>query len=208
MLDVRLLRDDLERVKSRMASRGAEIDWGEFVALDRERRDALAAMERLKEKKNHLSAEIGKMKKSGGDATALMREVEAVSETIRRGERPLSELEERFDRFMLSLPNLPSPDVAIGTSARDNREVRRWGEPPRFEFPARNHWDVGEELGILDFARAARVAGARFALYKGAGARLERALINFMRDLHTGERGYKEMLPPALANRAALTGTG
>jgi seryl-tRNA synthetase len=109
---------------------------------------------------------------------------------------------------MLSLPNLPHPDVPIGRDANDNREVRRWGEPAEFDFPAKNHWEVGEELDILDFARAAKLAGARFALYKGAGAQLERALINFMLDLHTRERGYKEMLPPALVNRAAVTGTG
>ncbi len=208
MLDVKLLRDDLPRVKERMATRGAEVDWDGFVSLDRERRDALANLERLKEKKNRLSGEIGKLKKSGGDATALMREVEEVSEAIRDGEGPLAEIEARFERFMLSLPNLPNIDVAIGKSAADNREIRRWGEPLQFDFPAKNHWEIGEELNILDFVRGAKLAGARFTLYKGAGARLERALINFMLDLHTGERGYKEMLPPALVNRAALIGTG
>ncbi len=208
MLDVKLLRDDLARVQERMATRGAEIDWEQFVALDRERRDALAALERLKEKKNRLSGEIGKLKKSAGDAAAQMREVETLSEAIGQAEQPLGEIEARFERFMLSLPNLPNVDVAIGKSVQDNREVRRWGEPPRFDFPAKNHWEIGEELDILDFARGAKLAGTRFTLYKGAAARLERALINFMLDLHTGERGYKEMLPPALVNRAALIGTG
>ncbi len=208
MLDVKLLRDDLPRVKERMATRGVEIDWAEFVSLDRERRDALANLERLKEKKNRLSGEIGKLKKSGGDSTASMREVEELSEAIRQAEQPIGEIEARFERFMLSLPNLPSVDVAIGKSAEGNREIRRWGEPPKFDFPAKNHWEIGEELDILDFARGAKLAGARFTLYKGAGARLERALINFMLDLHTGERGYQEMLPPALVNRAALIGTG
>ncbi len=208
MLDVKLLREDLDRVKERMATRGVEIDWAEFVSLDRERRDALGNLERLKEKKNRLSGEIGKLKKSGDDATALMREVEVVSEAIRNGEGPLADIEARFERFMLSLPNLPHVDVAIGKSADDNREIRRWREPPKFDFPAKNHWEIGEELNILDFARGAKLAGARFTLYKGAGARLERALINFMLDLQTGERGYQEMLPPALVNRAALIGTG
>ena len=208
MLDVKLLRDDLPRVKERMATRGAEVDWAEFVSLDRERRDALANLERLKEKKNRLSGEIGKLKKSGADATAPMREVEEVSEAIRQAEQPIGEVEARFERFMLSLPNLPNADVAIGKSAEDNREIRRWGEPPKFDFPVKNHWEIGEELDILDFARGAKLAGTRFTLYKGAGARLERALINFMLDLHTGERGYQEMLPPALVNRAALIGTG
>jgi seryl-tRNA synthetase len=208
MLDVRLLREDLTRVKERMATRGAAIDWDEFVALDRERRDALSNIERLKEKKNRLSGEIGKLKKSGGDATAQMREVEAVSAAIRDGEAPLADVEARFERFMLTLPNLPHGSVKIGNNESENREVRRWGEPPRFDFAAQNHWDIGEALGILDFERAAKITGARFTVYRGAGAKLERALINFMLDLHTGENGYQEMLPPALVNRTSLVGTG
>jgi seryl-tRNA synthetase len=191
-----------------MASRGVNIDWDEFLSLDRQRREALAQVEGLKEKKNRLSGEIGKLKRSGGDAAALMREVEEVTERIREAEPALSLIEERFEAFMLRLPNLPHPDVIIGRDANDNEEVRRWGEPTAFDFPVKNHWEIGEELGILDFTRAAKLAGARFALYKGAGAQLERALINFMLDLHTSKHGYKEILPPALANRAALTGTG
>ena len=208
MLDVKLLRDDLTRVRERLATRGTEIDWDEFVYLDQQRRDTLARIEKLKERKNRLSGEIGKVKKSGGDATALMREVEEVSETIREGEKPLTEIESRFEKFMLTMPNLPEPSVPVGRSAAENREVRRWGDPPQFDFPAKNHWDIGEELGILDFTRAAKIAGARFALYKDAGARLERALINFMLDLHTQRHGYREVLPPFLVNRDAMTGTG
>jgi len=208
MLDVKLLRENLDEVKARMATRGAEIDWDEFVSLDRERREALANIERLKEKKNRLSGEIGKIKKSGGDAAALMREVEEVSEAIRAGEAPLADVEAKFEQFMLTLPNLPHASVAVGKNEGDNKEIRRWGEPPKFDFTPLNHWDIGEELGILDFARAAKIAGARFAVYRDAGARLERALINFMLDLHTKEHGYKEMLPPALVNRTALVGTG
>jgi seryl-tRNA synthetase len=208
MLDVKLLRDDLAQVKARMSTRGTEIDWDEFVTLDRQRREALAALEKLKERKNRLSGEVGKLKKSGADASALMREVEEVSDAIRTGARPLAEIEGRFERFVMRLPNLPHPSVVVGKSALENKEVRCWGEPRKFDFQAKNHWEIGEELGILDFARAARLAGARFALYKGHGARLERALINFMLDLHTQELGYKEMLPPFLANRLTLTGTG
>jgi seryl-tRNA synthetase len=208
MLDVKLLRDDLAQVQKRMATRGGAVDWEAFVTIDRERRDALATIERLKEKKNRLSGEIGKIKKSGGDASALMRETEEVSEAIRVSEAPLADIEARFENFMLTVPNLPSPTVKIGKSEHDNREVRRWGDPPKFDFEARNHWDIGESLAILDFERAAKIAGARFCVYRGAGARLERALINFMLDLHTGENGYQEMLPPALVNRAALVGTG
>ena len=208
MLDVKLLRENLDEVKGRMAARGAAIDWNEFIRLDRQRRDALAQIERLKEKKNRLSGEIGKLRKSGADASALMREGEEVSETIRNAESPLAEAEAAFERFMLTLPNLPHPSVKVGANEKENREVRRWGEPPKFDFAPKNHWDIGEELGILDFDRAAKIAGSRFAVYRDAGAKLERALINFMLDLHTGAHGYREVLPPALVNRAALVGTG
>ncbi|MGH7827020.1 MAG: serine--tRNA ligase [Candidatus Binatia bacterium] len=208
MLDVKLLREDLSRVKERMATRGTEIDWDEFASLDRERRDALANLERLKERKNRLSGEIGKLKKSGGDTTSLMREVEEVSAAIRNGGGPLAEIEQRFESFMLRLPNSPHPGVPLGRGSQDNKEIRRWGEPPQFSFSPKNHWDIGEELGILDFARAAKLSGARFALYRGAAAQLERALINFMLDLHTREHGYKEILPPFLVTREVMTGTG
>jgi seryl-tRNA synthetase len=165
-------------------------------------------LEKLKEEKNRRSGEIGITKKTGADATQLMREVEELSGQIRDLERPLTEVEGRFEHFMLTMPNLPNSDVRVGKDSGDNREVRRWGATPKFDFPARNHWEIGEELDILDFQRAAKLAGARFVIYKGPAARLERALINFMLDLHTGEHGYKEMIPPALANRAAVTGTG
>jgi seryl-tRNA synthetase len=208
MLDVKLLRDDLDTVKARMATRGTVINWDEFISLDRERRDALANIERLKENKNRLSGEIGKLKKSGADAGALMREVEELSEAIRHSEAPLADVEARFERFMLTIPNLPHSSVKVGANESENREVRRWGEPSKFDFGAKNHWDIGEELNILDFGRAAKIAGARFVVYRDLGAKLERALINFMLDLHTTEHGYREMLPPALVNRRALVGTG
>jgi seryl-tRNA synthetase len=208
MLDIKLLRENLAEVKARMATRGAKIDWNEFVSLDRERREALANIERLKERKNRLSGEIGQLKKSGGDVAALMREVEEVSAAIRDGEGPLADIEARFEQFMLTLPNLPHPTVTVGKTSDDNQEIRRWGEPPKFDFEPKNHWDIGEELGILDFERAAKIAGSRFAVYRDAGAKVERALINFMLDLHTRENRYKEMIPPALVNRAALVGTG
>jgi seryl-tRNA synthetase len=208
MLDIKLLRENLTQVKARMATRGVEINWSEFESLDQKRREALAHIEKLKERKNRLSGEIGKMRKSGGDAASLVQEVEEVSKAIRISEGPLGEVEARFERFMLTMPNLPEPNVPVGRSAGENKEVRRWGNPPEFDFPPKNHWDIGEELGILDFSRAAKLAGARFALYKDAGARLERALINFMLELHTLEHGYREILPPFLVNRDAMTGTG
>jgi seryl-tRNA synthetase len=208
MLDIKLLRDDLQKVKQRLATRGTPIDWERFESLDKERREAISRWENLKEKKNKLSAEIGKIKKSGGDASELMRETESLSEAIRAAEEPLGEIEKRFNDFMLNIPNVPQADVPVGAGAQDNKEVRRWGEPRQFDFQPKNHWEIGEELEILDFNRAAKIAGARFALYRGQGARLERALINFMLDLHTRERGYQEMLPPFLVNRESMTGTG
>lgn len=208
MLDIKLLRDQLDQVKERIRARGTKVDWEEFAAVDMERREALVKWERMKERKNQLSGEIGKLKKSGRDVTSLMQEVEQLSRAIREGEGPLAEIEKRFERVMLWIPNLPHASVPLGTGAEGNREVRRWGEIPKFDFSPKNHWEIGEELGILDFARAAKIAASRFALYYGQGALLERALINFMLDLHTRERGYREAIPPFLVNRESMTGTG
>jgi len=207
MLDAKLLREQMDRVKERIGSRGANIDWEELAAVDRRRREILAKTEKLKEKKNRLSGEIGKLKKSGGDASALMAENEGLSDAIRKQAGPLGEIEKRFEDLMLVIPNLPHESVPKGADARDNPEVKRWGDPPKFDFKPKNHWEIGEELGILDFARAAKIAGARFVLYQGQGAHLERALINFMLDLHTEQRGYKEILPPFLVNRDSVIGT-
>jgi len=208
MLDIKFLRDNLDRVKERLAARGGSIDWERFGALDRERREALAESERLKEKKNRLSGEIGKLKKSGGDAGALMKEVEGLSEGIRKAEAPLADIEARFDEFMLTLPNLPHESVPFGKGAEDNPVVREWGQPPKFDFTPKPHWDIGEELGILDFDRAAKIAGARFVVYHKQGAMLERALASFMLATHTRENGYAEVFPPFVVNTASLTGTG
>jgi len=207
MLDAKLLREQVDQVKERIGSRGATIDWDELTAVDRRRREILTETEKLKEKKNRLSGEIGKLKKSGGDARALMAENEGVSDAIRKQEGPLGEIEKRFEDLMLVIPNLPHESVPKGSDARDNPEVRQWGDPPEFDFKPKNHWEIGEELGILDFARAAKITGARFVLYQGQGAHLERALINFMLDLQTQQRGYKETIPPFLVNRDSLIGT-
>ncbi|HEY6199798.1 MAG TPA: serine--tRNA ligase [Candidatus Binatia bacterium] len=208
MLDIKFLRENFERVKERLAARGGSIDWERFTALDRERREALVESERLKERKNRLSGEIGKLKKSGGDATALMKEVEAVTEAIRKAEAPLPEIEASFDEFMLSVPNVPHETVPYGRGAEDNPVVRQWGKPPEFDFTPKPHWDIGEELGILDFDRAAKIAGARFVVYHKQGAMLERALAAFMLATHTRENGYAEVFPPFIVNTASLTGTG
>jgi seryl-tRNA synthetase len=208
MLDVRLLRDQLDLVKARISARGSKVDWETFSTLDRKRRETLSDWEQLKEKKNKLSAEIGKLKKSGEDAAPLMQDIEKLSDAIKAIEEPLAELDKQFQEFVLFIPNLPCSTVPLGSGAEDNKETRRWGEPPRFDFTPKNHWEIGEELGILDFARAAKITGSRFAVYRGQGALLERALIHFMLDLHTRERGYTEVLPPFLVNRDSMTGTG
>jgi seryl-tRNA synthetase len=208
MLDIKFLRDNLDRVKERLAARGGEIDWSRFAALDRERREALAESERLKERKNRLSGEIGKLKKSGGDAAPQMKEVEVLSEAIRKAEANLPDIEARFDEFMLTLPNVPHESVPLGRGAEDNPVIREWGQIPRFDFEPKPHWDIGEELGILDFDRAAKIAGARFVVYHREGAMLERALAAFMLATHTRENGYAEVFPPFAVNTASLTGTG
>jgi len=208
MLDIKYLRENLDSVKERIGTRGTKIDWERFAALDRERREALSKWERLKEQKNRLSGEIGKRKKSAVDTASLMREVETITDEIRAAKGPLAEIEKRFEDFALSVPNVPHASVPLGSSPEDNKEVRRWGELPRFDFSPKNHWEIGEELGILDFTRAVKIAGTRFAVYRGEGALLERALANFMLDVHTREHGYVEVLPPFIINTASLTGTG
>jgi len=208
MLDVKLLREQFEIVRNRISTRGTKIDWERFGILDQHRRSQLVKLESLKGRKNQLSAEIGKAKKLGADTAILMKEVEALTEEIRKAEAPLAEIEAQFDDFMLRVPNLPHESVPLGSGPEDNKEVRRWGTLPQFDFRAKNHWEIGEELGILDFVRAAKIAGARFAVYYGLGALLERALAYFMLSVHTREHGYVEVLPPFLINSASLIGTG
>ena len=208
MIDIRILREQPELVRERMAARGTPVDWDALLALDRQRREALARWERLKEQKNKLSGEIGRLRKSGADASSLMERIGVVSAELDALEQPLNDAERRFDESMLHVPNLPDPGVPVGESAADNPVLRTWGEPPAFGFAPRNHWQIGEDLGILDFARGAKLAGSRFTLYRGRGALLERALIGFMLDLQTREHGYEEILPPFLVNRDTMTGTG
>lgn len=208
MIDIRILREQPETVKERMAARRTPVDWDEILALDRQRRETLAKWERLKEQKNKLSGEIGRLRRSGADASSLMERIGAVSADLDALEQPLNDTERRFHESMLHVPNLPDQGVPVGESAADNPVLRDWGEPPAFDFTPRNHWQIGEDLGILDFARGAKLAGSRFTLYRGKGALLERALIGFMLDIQTREHGYEEVLPPFLVNRDAMTGTG
>ncbi|PYU21499.1 MAG: serine--tRNA ligase [Acidobacteria bacterium] len=189
------------------ANRGVRIDFESFRALDRERRERITAAERRKAERNRASEEIARRKRAGEKAEDLLAEMKRASEEIKRADEEIARFDVQLQEFMLSVPNLPHASVPVGHDATCNVEVRRWGSPPQFGFVPKPHWEVGEHAGILDLARAAKISGARFALYRGLGARLERALANFFLDAHTSN-GYTEYLPPFLVNTASLTGVG
>ncbi|HSB68377.1 MAG TPA: serine--tRNA ligase [Candidatus Methylomirabilis sp.] len=208
MLDAKYVRENLESVEARLQDRGAAVDLQEFVKADAARRRLLAEVEELKHRRNTASEEVGRLKKAGQDAAALIAEMRKVGDQIKKLDEDVRSCDEQIGGFLLTIPNLPHASVPVGRDSTGNRELRRWGEPRRFEFTPRPHWEIGEALGLLDFARATRMAQSRFAVLTGLGARLERALINFMLDLHTREHGYTEIFPPLLVNAAAMTGTG
>ena len=208
MLDLRLIREQPDEVRARLGPRGQDIDWEGLRKGDQERRELLATVEELRHQRKTASDRIAQLKREKQPADALTQETKDVGDRIKALENSLRDSEERLNAIALRIPNIPHQSVPAGTDAAANREVRQWGAPPTFAFPAKPHWDIGEALGILDFERAARMTGARFAVSFGAGARLERALINFMLDLHTTAHGYREVLPPFLVNRASMTGTG
>ncbi len=208
MLDMTWVRDHLDLLEKSLGDRGSEIDTGEFTRLDETRRGALREVERLKARRNKASEQIAALKKENKDAAALIAEMRGAGERIKELDAAVAEAESALGAWLLTVPNVPHASVPVGRGAQGNVEARRWGQPPRFDFEPRPHWDLGAQLGILDFERAAKITGARFAVYIGAGARLERALINFMLDLHTREHGYTEVLPPFLVNTSTMTGTG
>ena len=210
MLDIKLIREKPDFVRQRLATRGGgdEVRIAELAALDEQRRKSVAEGDNLKAERNKVSKEIGALKSKGQDAGAQMAAMKQVGDRIASLDAEVAGLDEKLQQILLMIPNLPHEGVAVGKDAADNPEVRRWGEAPKFAFQAKPHWDIGEQLGILDFARAAKISGSGFILYKGAGARLERALINWMLDLHTREHGYTEVFPPFLINRSAMIGTG
>jgi len=208
MLDPRLLREHPDTVRARLGARGQDIDWEGLRKGDQERRELLAQVEDLRHQRKTASDQIAQFKREKQPTDALMQATRDVGDRIKTLEDALRDAEERLNAIALMIPNIPHPSVPPGADTTANREVRRWGAPPVFAFPVTPHWDIGDALGILDFERAARMTGARFAVLSGAGARLERALMNFMLDLHTTTHGYREILPPFLVNRAGLTGTG
>ncbi|MGA9593630.1 MAG: serine--tRNA ligase, partial [Candidatus Acidiferrales bacterium] len=198
----------LDVIEKMARHRGITLDLAPFRQLDTDRRQLITSTERLKADRNKSSDEIAALKKSGQDASALLARMKDVSDEIKRNDARITELDAELRNFLLTIPNIPHSSVPVGASSADNVEVRRWGAPPKFDFAPRPHWEIGEAAGILDFASAVKIAGARFAVYKGLGARLERAIANFFLDIHTRDHGYTEILPPFLVNTASLTGVG
>lgn len=208
MHDLSFFRNNLEAIRSRLESRGFALDVDAFQELDRRRRQCVTESEQLKAERNQATAEIGKLRKTGADTAERQHAVRAMGERIAELDAEASRVDTEFRDVLARVPNIPHESVPVGRSEHDNVEVRRCGTPREFDFTPKAHWDLGPELGILDLERAAKVAGARFAVYWGVGARLERALVQFMLDLHTREHGYQEVLPPFLINSASLYGTG
>jgi seryl-tRNA synthetase len=210
MLDLNFVRSNLERVEEKLRARGADPSalLGDFRALDQRRREAITQAEQLKARRNELSQQVGARKKAGEDSSALMEETRSLKDKLDELDRSASALDDELRFALASIPNLTRDEVPIGTSEADNVTVKTWGTKPNFNFTPKPHWELGEQLGILDLERAAKLSGARFAVYMGAGARLERALISFMLDLHTGKHGYTEVLPPFMVNSKSLFGTG
>jgi len=210
MLDLGFVRSNLERVEEKLRARGADPAelLGDFRALDQSRREAITSAEQCKARRNELSQQVGALKKSGRDATAVMDETRALKDKLDQLDQTAARLDDQLRLSLARIPNLTRDEVPTGRSEADNLTVKTWGEIPSFSFTPKPHWEIGESLGILDLERAAKLSGARFAVYMGTGARLERALINFMLDLHTAKHGYKEVLPPFMVNSKSLFGTG
>ena len=210
MLDLSFVRDNLPLVEEKLRQRGmkpAEV-LKNFAQIDAQRRQAITSAETMKAQRNRATEEIAKLKKSGQDASALIAETKELREHVDELGKAAEEYETRLQQILVGIPNIPHPSVPVGKTADDNMEVRRWGTAPTFEFAPKPHWEIGEQLGVLDLERAAKISGARFAVYWDLGARLERALANFMLDLHTREHGYTEVLPPYMVNSESLYGTG
>jgi seryl-tRNA synthetase len=210
MLDLSFVRDNLPLVEEKLRQRGmkpAEV-LKNFAQIDAQRRQAITSAETMKAQRNRATEEIAKLKKSGQDASALIAETKELREQVEELGKAAEEYETRLQQILVGIPNIPHPSVPVGKSADDNVEVRRWGTPPTFDFAPKPHWEIGEQLGVLDLERAAKITGARFAVYWDLGARLERALANFMLDLHTRDHGYTEVLPPYMVNSESMYGTG
>jgi seryl-tRNA synthetase len=209
MLDIKVLRANFEDVKAKLQKRGEDLSaLDQFEELDQRRRELIVETEKLKSRRNEVSQQVASLKREKQDADHLIKEMREVGDQIKALDDELRGVEETLELLLLSIPNIPHESVPIGETEEDNIEIRQWGKVRDFEFEAKPHWDVADYLGVLDFERAGKVTGSRFVFYKGLGARLERALMSFMLDLHVDEHGYTEILPPYLVNRASMTGTG
>jgi seryl-tRNA synthetase len=210
MLDLNFVRDNLPRVEEMLRQRGVDpaAVLKDFNDVDTQRRKAITEAETMKARRNKASEDISKLKKSGQDAAVAIAETKDLREQIQAREKTATDLDTRLQAILAGIPNMPDSSVPVGHSAEENVEIRRWGTPPKFEFPAKPHWEIGEQLGVLDLERAVKLTGARFAVYWDLGAKLERALANFMLDVHTREHGYTEVLPPYLVNSESMYGTG
>ena len=208
MLDMKFVRENPELVMDAMRKRNANVNLDEFLELEKKRRELTLQVEALKSQRNAASQEIGKMKKAGENADAQMAEVRALGDKIAEDDKELKDIEARLKEILMTIPNMPAADTPVGSSDADNPVVRTWREPAKFAFEPQAHWDIGEKLNILDVERAGKVSGARFTFYRGLGSRLERSVINFFLDIHTGENGYTEFFPPFIANKDSMQGTG
>ena len=208
MLDIKFIRQNPDIVAESLKKRGSEASLEEFLKQDEKRRNMLFEVEKLKNIRNQESEEIARKKKAGEPADELIERMREVSQKIKEMDEEIKTLEEKLQNIVLTIPNIPDESVPVGKSDADNVEVRRWGNPTKFDFEPKAHWDIGENLNILDFNRAGKITGSRFTVYRGAGAKLERALVNFMLDLHVEKHGYTEIFPPFIVNRASMTGTG
>ena len=208
MLDLKFMRENKEQVEKWLKQRGSDLTLDEFAKLDEERREILGEVEALKNKRNNESAEIARLKKAKEDASELIKAMGEVSAKIKELDEKLAEVDEKIKYIQMTIPNKLSETTPIGKDEDENVEIRRWGEPRKFDFEPKSHWEIGEQLGILDFERGSKLSGSRFVLYRGGAARVERALINFMLDLHTEKHGYTEHITPFLVNREICEGTG
>ena len=207
MLDIKFIRSNPDEVVRAMKTRGMDLDLSEFLSLDERRRKILSEVEQLKSKRNTVSKEIGMMKKNGENADELVKEMGQVGDEIKKLDDDVKEIDAALRNIVLAIPNIPDKSLPIG-GEQDYRVERTWGEPKQFDFEAKGHWDIGEKLNILDFERATKVTGTRFTFYRGLGAKLERAVISLMLDIHTTENGYEELIPPYMENKDSMTGTG
>ena len=208
MLELKFMRENVEMLKEMLKNRNSNIDMDAFVALDAKRREVLSEVETLKRDRNNVSAEIANLKKEKKDASHLIEKMGGVSSKIKELDAELVEIDEEIKNIQMTIPNVYHPSTPIGPNEDSNKEIRRWGEPRKFDFEPKAHWDIGEDLGILDFERGAKLSGSRFVLYRGAAARLERALISFMLDTHTLEHGYTEHITPFMVKAEVCEGTG